>query len=104
LSGCADDRAGLSALRPAVIDALRRGVVASPSAHFRSVLNLSYGFDDQDWIGAEIELYVGLTRFKGEDRDSVLIKPISPAKPDATRTPRRSTRKSGDNMDDEIPF
>jgi hypothetical protein len=68
------------------------------------VLNLSYGFDDQDWIGAEIELYVGLTRFKGEDCDSVLIKPISPAKPGATRTPRRSIRKSGDNMDDEIPF
>jgi hypothetical protein len=55
----------------------------------------------EDWVGKEIELYVGKTFYNGQDRDSVLVRTISPntawsAAP--IGTPRRK------ELDDDIPF
>jgi len=38
-----------------------------------------YGPDSDDWIGMEVELYVGTTKYQGTDQPSVLVRPISPA-------------------------
>jgi len=55
-----------------------------------------YGKDSRDWIGVTIELYPGQTEYQGQKTDSVLVRPISPAKPFKERqTPE---------PEDEIPF
>jgi hypothetical protein len=73
------------------------------------ILTRHYGDDDQGWIDCEIELYLGRTKYQGQERDKVLIRSISPEKPDAKRETSRPVDKSrrkfgGDDMDDEIPF
>ena len=72
------------------------------------ILRRHYGDDDQDWISCEIELCLGRIKYRGQENDSVLISPITPEKPDAkletSRPVDRPRRKSGDDMDDEIPF
>jgi len=80
---------------------LDRGEKLSLNATNVTILNLAFGFDDQDWLNKEIELYVGLIRYDGKDQDGILIKPLSQPNPDARRNP---IRKSGDDMDDEIKF
>lgn len=52
----------------------------------------AYGWESDDWIGKEIELYAGETTFDKQPQQSVLIKPISP--PGA----QNSTK------DDDVPF
>jgi hypothetical protein len=63
----------------------------------------NYGKDSQGWIGQTIELYIGQVEFKGQEQDSVLVRPISPPRaPDKQSTPKPGSN-SGD-LDDEIPF
>ena len=56
----------------------------------------AYGDDDADLIGKRIELFAGFTKYQGAEKESVLVKPISPGKPLAL--------VKSDGMDDEIPF
>jgi hypothetical protein len=60
----------------------------------------AYGEEDGDWIGMQIELYAGMTKFKGADRETVLVRAISPGLPVAERTP--PTHQRPDDIDD--PF
>jgi hypothetical protein len=64
------------------------------------ILMGAYGADDADWIGMTVELAAGLRKYNGGDIDSVIVKPISPAKPPEARKP---VPKQND-MDDDIPF
>jgi hypothetical protein len=69
----------------------------------------AYGTDGADWIGKEVELSVGETKYEGEPQESILIKPISPPVEKKTRgdgaTPARRIRRGPANdMDDDIPF
>ena len=41
----------------------------------------NFGEHDTDWIGKPIELFAGFTEFKGAQKESVLVKPLSPNKP-----------------------
>ena len=62
-----------------------------------------YGKDSQGWIGQTIELYIGPVEFKGQEQDSVLVRPVSPQKPQGNQ---RTTEPGGNSggPDDEIPF
>jgi hypothetical protein len=63
----------------------------------------AYGSSDQDWIGMNVELYAGTTRYQGQEKDSVLVRPISPGKPEAERRPP-PTVQDDDGMSEEIPY
>jgi len=63
----------------------------------------AYGTDGDDWIGKEIELYVGETEYEGKPQESILIKPISPpvdkkARVDGATPARRIRRGPGDDI------
>ena len=68
------------------------------------ILARVYGTDGADWIGKEIELYVGETEYEGKPQESILVKPISPPiKKRPPPKPKGESDKRGD-LDDEIPF
>jgi hypothetical protein len=65
-----------------------------------------WGRGSGDWIGQEIELYIGQTTYEGRVQDSILVKPISPPIPLSERKalkPVKPTPES-DPLDDNIPF
>jgi hypothetical protein len=65
-----------------------------------------WGTETDAWIGKEIELYVGKIQFQGELRDSVLVRPISPAIPLSERPKPQPKPKqnAATDMNDDIPF
>ena len=71
-----------------------------------STLIAAYGPNGQDWVGCTIELHVGTATFNNEERESVVVKPISPPKPLAAQTPmpKQSPPEQKQDIDDNIPF
>jgi hypothetical protein len=61
----------------------------------------AFGPNSDDWIGKEIELYVGEIEFQNKPIDAVLVRPISPPLAAAERT---KPAPAHDQMDDEIVF
>lgn len=105
--------------RREVIADVRPGKYQNPDCEFQSgaVLTLNatnmrtmadvWGPETDAWTGKEIELYVGKTQYQGQDRDSVLVKTISPPIPASERPkPTVAAPKSSraDDLSDEIPF
>jgi hypothetical protein len=58
-----------------------------------------YGFDSNDWIDKEIELFVGTLEYQGKAQEAILIKPISPP----LEKPKQNSSED-DFGRDEIPF
>ena len=97
------------------IESIEEGQFDKPVARFNdgSLLSVNatncktlvrvYGVESSDWIGKIVELYVGETMFSGKPRDSVLIKPISPAIPVSERTAPKPAPDPRD-ISDDIPF
>ena len=59
----------------------------------------AYGDNSADWIGTEVELYVGQTKYQGEYQDSILVRPISPEKSQAERSPAPAVEPAREEMD-----
>jgi hypothetical protein len=66
----------------------------------------AWGDDTDDWIDKQVELSVGLTTYGGEPKDSVLLKPITPATPTSALKPVKLPKppRKSDPLDDNIPF
>jgi hypothetical protein len=67
----------------------------------------NYGRDSRDWVGRDVELYIGKVEWKGEEQDSVLVRPISaPISAEKRRTPEpgHEPASTARELDDEIPF
>lgn len=65
----------------------------------------AWGDESNDWIGKEIELYLGKTTFNNQDRESVLVRTISPRIPWRAKTGAPAgSQPRGKELDDEIPF
>jgi hypothetical protein len=63
----------------------------------------SYGKNDSDWIGKEIQLEIGEAEFQSEKISTVIVRPISP--PTVESAAPTATKKSlAADLDDEIPF
>ncbi len=62
----------------------------------------AFGNNDQDWIGQQIELYIGTIRYNGNDNPAVLVRALNPS-PAAARTPPKP-QPLRDDPDDEVPF
>jgi hypothetical protein len=104
-------------VRREVIAEVRPGRYQNPDCEFQSgaVLTLNatnlralaaaWGPETDAWTGKEVELYVGKTQFNGQDRESVLVRPISPPIP-AEQRPKPAPKPRGAiaGLDDEIPF
>lgn len=72
------------------------GTLLSLNATNARVLAREYGFESDDWIGKVVELKLGEIEYNGKPQESILIRPISPSVENKPRT--------GDDMDDSIPF
>jgi hypothetical protein len=64
----------------------------------------SYGPESNDWIGRNIELYIGPTTYQGRVQDSILVKPISPPILLSERKPLKPPKPNPEPLDDNIPF
>ena len=66
----------------------------------------AWGRESDNWIDKEVELSVGLTTYGGEPKDSVLLKPITPATPTSALKPVKLPKppRKSDPLDDNIPF
>jgi hypothetical protein len=65
------------------------------------VLVRAYGNNSENWIGKEIELYLGRLEYDDKLNEAVLVKPISPS------IGKKASPQPGEGsggMDDEIPF
>ena len=80
---------------------LESGGCLSLSATNTHTLIRAYGPNSDDWIGKELELYVGEIEFQNKPIDAVLVRPISPPLAAAERTKPATAH---DEMDDEIPY
>jgi hypothetical protein len=68
-------------------------------------LSAAWGPETNEWIGKEVELYLGKTVYMGKEQDSVLVKAISPATPWRSRTGAPAGSQSRQKeLDDDIPF
>jgi hypothetical protein len=65
-----------------------------------NLIDISQNFDD--WTGCDVKIYAGEVSFKAGKADAVLVEPIN--KPAPTAAPPPAGKKSGGDMDDEIPF
>jgi hypothetical protein len=64
-------------------------------------LILDLGPDSRDWVGYVVECFAGETRYQGESKDSVLVRPVTA--PTKQELAERAARKSPPpDMDDEM--
>ena len=61
------------------------GSKLSVNATNARVLYRAFGDESEDWIGGEVELVAGETEYQGEIRESIVVKPISPARSQTMR-------------------
>ncbi len=61
---------------------LASGDVLSLNVTNNKTLIRAYGSNSDDWVGKEVELFLGKIPFNGVDNDAVLVKAISPADAD----------------------
>jgi hypothetical protein len=64
----------------------------------------AYGRDSDEWVGKTIELYIGKTEYRGEEQDSILVRPVSPATASEKQSEAAAPRKLSDDLSDDIPF
>jgi hypothetical protein len=64
------------------------------------ILIKAYGPNSKDWTGKTIELFIGTATYNKEERESVVVRPISPAKQPEAPTPAPPKA----DMNDDIPF
>jgi hypothetical protein len=100
------------------------GEVLSANATVVSELIGLFGSESDDWVGCDIELYIGTVAFQGVPKEAILVRAVADA-PAPTPTPTakqtnnggdtaaaerrasvpKSERKGGKaDIDDEIPF
>ena len=72
------------------------GSLLSVNATNNRILMRAYGRNSDDWVGKEVELYLGEIELQGTPREAVLVRPISP--------PINKPKKPPVDFDDEIPW
>ena len=80
---------------------LESGDCLSLNATNTHTLIRAYGPNSDDWLGKDIELFVGEIEFEKKPIDAVLVRPISPP---LTVKERTKPATGHDEMDDSIPF
>lgn len=81
---------------------LESGDILSLNATNTEILMDAYGRNSDHLVAKEIEMKLGMTKFKGEDTETVVVVPISP--PIKKKETKEASGKPAPSMDDEIPF
>ena len=63
----------------------------------------TYGKNPHNWVGQIVELYAGSTVYSGQEKQSVLVKPISQPRPSDKGGPSSPNGQRAE-IDDDIPF
>jgi hypothetical protein len=78
--------------------------LTSNQTNVRTLMRV-WGPNSTDWVGQEIELYIGQTTYDGRPQDSVLVKPISPPIRLDERKPLKPARPMPKPpIDDDVAF
>jgi hypothetical protein len=75
------------------------GEVLSLNATNNKILMRGYGPISDDWIGKEIELFLGQVEYQKKMQEAVMVRPISPSLKTSAQTKASKT-----DFADEIPF
>jgi hypothetical protein len=76
------------------------GEIPGLNATNTKILVRAYGPDSDDWVGKEIELYLGEVEYQKDFQPAVLVRPISPSITAAAKS--AAAKKLGD--EEEAPF
>lgn len=88
---------------------LRGGGILGLNQTNLKALRTAWGPESNDWIGKEVELSLGRTKYQGEERATVVLRTISPPtawnrQPAGQKPLTRVPAKSRDDLNDEVPF
>jgi hypothetical protein len=85
---------------------LESGDTLSVNATNNKILMRAYGPNSDDWIGKEVELFLGEIEYQGKMQEAVLVRPISPLVKAKEQTKLKQATGDGKPFDDssEIPF
>ena len=61
----------------------------------------AWGYETSAWLHKQVELSVGMTTYKGEPQETVVLRTVSPATPAHERSPARPAKP---DISDDIPF
>jgi hypothetical protein len=78
---------------------LETGEVLGLNATNNKILIRAYGPISEDWIGKDIELFLGQVEYQKKMQEAVIVRPISPP-----LKPVAQTKAPKTNFADEIPF
>jgi hypothetical protein len=80
------------------------GILSLNATNLRTIAN-AWGTETNDWIGKELEMYVGKVAYQGQDMPSVMVRTISPPIPPKPKQQQNlPTGTPRGFHDDEIPF
>lgn len=84
------------------------GILGLNQTNLRA-LRSAWGPESDNWVGKEVELYLGQTKWQGEVRDSVMVRTISPSttwnrQSTGQKPLTRAPAKSQQDFDDSVPF
>jgi hypothetical protein len=85
---------------------LESGDILSVNATNNKILMRAYGPNSDDWIGKEVELFLGEIKYQGEMQEAVLVRPILPQVKAKEQTKLKQATGDGKPFDDssEIQF
>jgi hypothetical protein len=75
------------------------GEILSLNATNNKILIRAYGPNSEDWIGKEIELFLGEVEYQKKMREAVIVRPVSPPLWSSAQERAPTTEFA-----DEIPF
>jgi hypothetical protein len=82
---------------------LSEGSILSLNVTNARTLIRSFGAESDDWIGKEIELYIGLVEYEGEEKETILVRVVS-AEIENKKAVTPQKKKVVKDMDDELPY
>jgi hypothetical protein len=78
------------------------GDVLSLNATNNKILVRAYGPNSEDWLGKEVELFLGEAPYQGKPIESVQVRPLSPSLKPSEQT--KTKDDGGGGFDDPVPF
>jgi hypothetical protein len=75
------------------------GEVLGLNATNSKILMRAYGPNSDDWIGKEIDLFLGKVEYQKKMQEAVMVRAVSPP-----RKPSAQTKAPNTDFADEIPF
>jgi hypothetical protein len=82
---------------------LSEGSILSLNVTNCGTLIRAYGANSDDWIGREIELYVGDVEYDGKTTPAIMVKPISPGPESKAAIKPQKKKRTSDDLAESSP-